>query len=48
VAPVTFSHGMAGKASLPCNAVVTGCSQLYFNNLLAISNKGDEVCYENG
>jgi len=32
--PATFSYGMAGKASLPCNAVVTGYSQLYFNTSL--------------
>jgi len=32
VAPATFSYGMAGKASVPCNAVITEYSQLYFNN----------------
>ena len=34
MAPATFSHGMAGKASVPSNVVVTGYSQLYFNKSL--------------
>ena len=31
MALATTSYGVAGKASLPCNAVVTEYSQLYFN-----------------
>ena len=36
---------MAGKASLPCNAVVTGYSQLYYNS--NIINKDLKLSPEN-
>ena len=40
MAPATFSYGMAGKASIPCNAVVTRYSQLYFNRSLTTRASG--------